>query len=188
MKTKNILIAFALTALAQLVIPLKMVYDSEMTEREGVEYKLRTAPIDPTDPFRGKYITLSYDIDMVPLKDSTWVSNEKVYVSLGTDAKGFAKITKVSRVEPDTGDYIATKVNYYHAYNKSLHIALPFDRYYMEEGKAYEAEMAYRDYSSDDKNAKPAYALVAVRDGDAVLKDVIIDGTPIKEYVVKNRK
>lgn len=188
MKTKNILIAFALTALAQLAIPLKMVYDSEMTERHGVEYKFRTAPIDPTDPFRGKYITLNYDIDMVPVKDSTWVSNEEIYVLLGTDAEGFAKIKNISRVQPEQGDYIATKVDYYYAYNKNLHIELPFDRYYMEEGKAYEAETAYIKYNSTAENAKPAYALVAIMDGDAVLKDVIIDGIPIKEYVVKNRE
>jgi len=188
MKTKNILIAFALTALAQLATPLKMVYDSEMTERQGTEYRFRTAPIDPTDPFRGKYITLSYDIDIIPTKDSSWVSNEKIYVSLGTDTKGFAKITKVSRTEPEQGDYIATTVDYYYAYNNNLHIALPFDRYYMEESKAYEAETAYREYNSTDKNAKPAYAAVAIREGDAVLKDVIIDGIPIKDYVVKNRK
>ncbi|PZR23187.1 MAG: hypothetical protein DI539_03605 [Flavobacterium psychrophilum] len=187
MKTKNILIAFALTALAQLAIPLKMVYDSEMTEREGTEYKFRTAPIDPSDPFRGKYIVLNYDIDVIPTKDSTWVSNEEIYVSLGTDDKGFARINNVSREEPETGDYIATKVDYYYDYNKSLHIVLPFDRYYMEESKAYDAEVAYRKYSSNEK-AKPAYAVVAVKDGDAVLKDVIIDGMPIKDYVVKNRK
>jgi uncharacterized membrane-anchored protein len=188
MKTKNILIAFALTALAQLAIPLKMIYDCEMTERDGTEYKFRTAPIDPTDPFRGKYITLSYDIDAVPTKDSTWVSNEKIYVSLGTDANGFAKVKQVSRQQPEKGDYIVTTVDYYYDYSKELNIALPFDRYYMEEGKAYEAETAYREYNRTAKKAKPAYAVVAIRNGDAVLKDVIIDGIPIKEYVVKNRK
>lgn len=187
MKTKNILIAFALTALAQLAIPLKMVYDSEMTEREGKEYKFRTAPIDPTDPFRGKYITLSYDIDAVPTKDTTWVRNEKIHVSLGTDANGFARIKAVSRTQPETGDYISTKVRHYYPH-QDLHIALPFDRYYMEESKAYDAEVAYRDYNSNDKNAKPAYAVVAIRDGNAVLKDVVIDGIPIKDYVVQNRK
>lgn len=187
MKTKKILIiAFALTAVLQVIVPLKMIYDSEMTERHGVVYKFKTKPIDPTDPFRGKYITLSYDISSIPTKDTTWLRNEKVYVSIAPDADGFAKVGNVTREEPENGDYITTKVDYY--YGKDLNIELPFDRYYMEESKAYEAEVAYMNYTRDTTTFKPAYALVALRNGNAVLKDVIIDGMPIKDYVLKNRK
>lgn len=186
MKTKHLLIAFAITALLQAAAPLKMIYDSEMTEKHGTEYKFRTAPIDPTDPFRGKYITLTYGISNVQTKDTTWLRNEDIYVSFGTDAEGFATVADVSREKPENSkDYVLTKVDYY--YGRDLHIELPFNRYYMEEGKAYEAETAYREYNRDTVITKPAYALVAVKEGSAVLKDVIIDGIPIKDYVVKER-
>lgn len=187
MKTKHLLLsAFAIVAVLQAAAPLKMIYDSEMTERQGTTYKFKTEPIDPTDPFRGKYITLNYDISTIPTKDTTWLRNEKVYVAFGRDTDGFAKVVDVSREEPESGDYVFTKVAYY--YTDDLHIDLPFDRYYMEESKAYDAEVAYRDYNRDTVNLKPAYALVAIKDGNAVLKDVIIGGIPIKDYVVKNRK
>lgn len=186
MKTKQLLmIAFAIIAVLQAAAPLKMIYDSEMTERHGTEYKFRTAPIDPTDPFRGKYITLDYDINTIPTKDTTWLRNEKIYVSIAKDADGFAKVANVSREKPESGDYVFTKVTYY--YTDDLHINLPFDRYYMEENKAHDAEVAYRKYNSNPGKFKPAYAIVALKGGNAVLKDVIIDGMPIKEYVVKNR-
>lgn len=188
MKTKYLIIAFAITALLQISAPLKMIYDSESTERNGVEYKFRTAPIDPSDPFRGKYITLSFDIDItsVQTNDTTWVRNEPVFVSLTKDSLGFAKIGDVSREKPkDNIDYIVTTVGYY--YGQDLHINIPFDRFYMEEGKAYDAEVAYRDFNRDSINTKPTYALVAVKDGNAVLKNVIIDDMPIKDYVLKER-
>jgi hypothetical protein len=57
----------------------------------------------------------------------------------------------------------------------------------MEEGKAQEAEYGYRDYSLEE-NAKPAYATVAVKDGNAVVTNVIIDGLPIREYVLRERE
>jgi hypothetical protein len=58
----------------------------------------------------------------------------------------------------------------------------------MEEGKTYEAETAYREYNRDTIITKPAYALVAIKEGSAVLKDVIIEGISIKDYVIKERR
>lgn len=188
MKTKYLIVAFAITAILQLAAPLKMIYDSESTERHGVEYKFKTAPIDPSDPFRGKYITLSFDLDItsVQTKDTTWLRNEPIFVSLAKDSLGFAKIGNISREKPtDNTDYFSTTVGYY--YGQDLHINIPFDRFYMEEGKAYDAEIVYRNFNRNSINTKPTYALVAVKDGNAVLKNVIIDDMPIKDYVVKER-
>lgn len=188
MKTKNIIIAFAITALLQLFVPMKMIYDCEMTERYGAEYKFRTEPIDPNDPFRGKYITLNFADNTIVSKDENWEYDETVFVYLKKDKDGFARIARVIREEDGSNDhYLKATVSMYNSDN-ILYINFPFDRYYMEEGKAYDAEVAYRDYNRDNVNAKPAYGLVAVKNGNSVLKDVIIDSTPIKEYVVKTKK
>ncbi|MES2486246.1 MAG: GDYXXLXY domain-containing protein, partial [Bacteroidota bacterium] len=65
MKTKYLFIAFALTALLQAFIPLKMVYDNHNVETEGIVFKFKTEPVDPSDPFRGKYITLEFESDSI---------------------------------------------------------------------------------------------------------------------------
>lgn len=187
MKTKYLLPAFIITALLQLAAPLKMVYDSETTERQGTVYKFKTEPIDPTDPFRGKYVTLSFEDSRVTSKLDGWKQEEKVYVYV-KDSAGFAKVCNVSRHSLKTDrDYFMANVDYFNG--STLRLSFPFDRYYMEESKAPDAETAYRTYTNDSgNNDKPAYALVAVKDGNAVLKDVIIDGKPIKEYVEQQRK
>jgi uncharacterized membrane-anchored protein len=184
---KKFLIAgFVLTALAQFAIPLKMVYDSEMTSRHGTEYKFRTSPIDPSDPFRGKYITLDFADALVTIRDTNSIRHEEYYIYIKKDNEGFARVTKLSRQPLDIpNDFFKAKVS---SYNGKANIKFPFDRYYMEEGKAYEAETAYRDYNREDSLKKPAYALVAIKDGNSVLKDVIIDGMPIREFVLKERE
>jgi hypothetical protein len=54
----------------------------------------------------------------------------------------------------------------------------------MEEKKAYDAEIVYNE-SLRDSIDHNTYALVFVKDGKAVLKDVLIDNISIKELVVE---
>lgn len=184
MKTRNILIAFAVTALVQLFIPLKMIYDSHTTETEGAEYHFKAKPIDPNDPFRGKYITLAFDMETFTTADTTWQEGDTAYIILAKDKDGFAIGKMVTREKPNDGDYITAEAR--RLYDQTLFVNLPFERYYMEESKAPAAEAAYSKYAAS-QDYKPAYAVVAVRNGNSVLKDVIIDSMPIKEYVIKNR-
>lgn len=190
MNNKKILLtAFTLVALVQLYVPAKMIWDSEDVLNTGTEFKFKTAPIDPNDPFRGKYITLSYDENTVEVpNEQDWVIGESIYVSLITGKDGFAKILLISKTKPtDNQDFIKAKVMFVteNGSNK-LTIDYPFDTYYMEESKAYDAELTYRRSQRD--TSKITYALINIKNGDAILKDVMIDGTSIKEIVKANRK
>lgn len=185
MKTKYLFIAFIVVAIVQLSVPFKMIYDSEITEKNGTIYRFKTAPIDPIDPFRGKYVALNYELNSFTTKDTTWAAGQEIYLLLDTDKNGFAKIKSISRKNPgNDADYINTTVS--GNYNGKLRFDLPFDVFYMEEGKALEAETGYAEYNRR-RDAKPAYALVAVLNGNAVLKDVIVDDIPIREYVLRER-
>lgn len=189
MNRKKILIAaFILVALVQLFVPAKMIWNRERIIDSGTEFKFKTEPIDPTDPFRGKYITLRYDENTFQVEDeSEWYRDEDVYVSLKTDDEGFVKISAVSKGKPmNDNAFVMAKVRYtsYDSTN-TLTIRYPFDRYYMEESKAYEAEKIHRQSQRDSSHL--TYALVSIRDGKAVLKDVLIDEVSIRE-IVKNRQ
>lgn len=185
---KIILIAFILVALVQLYVPARMIFDQESILLTGTEYKFRTAPIDPTDPFRGKYITLSFNERTVEIENAqNWLVGETIYVLLTTDINGFAKIESVSKDKPAINkDFLTAKVDYVTGNDeKKLVIDYPFDRYYMEESKAYDAEVVYRESQLD--TTQVAYALVRIKDGESALADVLIDGTSIKE-IVRNRQ
>ncbi|KAF0130083.1 MAG: hypothetical protein FD155_1869 [Bacteroidetes bacterium] len=185
----SLLIAFILVALAQIYVPIRMILDKEDVLANGTEYKFKTAPVDPVDPFRGKYITLNYEGNTVEIQnEKDWMFGERIYVSLTSDNEGFAQITSVSKEKPkDNQDYIIAKVDFVtdDGSNK-LTIFYPFNRYYMEESKALKAEQTYI-YAQIDTN-QITYALVRIKDGDAVLKDVLIDGISIREIVKTNQE
>jgi uncharacterized membrane-anchored protein len=153
----------------------------------GTEYKFRTAPIDPNDPFRGKYITLNYVNNNYLVKDDgSWVDGESVFVTILNDKDGFAFIGAVSKVKPSNSqDFLKTKMRLINPddfdHKVKLLIEYPFDRYYMGEFKANDAERAYNKSLQD--TTRITYALVMIKNGDAVLKDVLIDGISIEEIV-----
>lgn len=187
--TKILLSAFFLVALVQLYIPAKMVWDREDVLETGSEYKFKTAPFDPKDPFRGKYIALSFRENTVRIKNpENWTRGETIYVFLTTDKDGFAKIRSVSKVKPTTKeDMIEAKVGFVlQNGSDKLTIDYPFDRFYMEESKAKDAEQTYIWAQSD--TSKITYAVVSIKKGDAVLKDVYIDGISISEIVRANQE
>ena len=185
---KLLIIVFALVALVQIYVPAKMVYDSEVVLDQGTAYKFRTAPIDPTDPFRGKYITLRFDIDEFEIDTSeVWERGEAVYVELTTDSLGYAKIAAISRTKPyEDVDFVQAKVRYASNRYSTLHIEYPFNRFYMEESKAYDAERAYWDAARDRET--DCYALVHVKNGEPLVKDVLINDVPIRELVIANNE
>lgn len=174
-------IVFIVVAVVQIGTPLKMIFDSEDILISGTAYKFKTRPIDPTDPFRGKYITLQFEMNSFKTSDTTYVYGDEIRVYIENDNEGFAKVVQVGRESLDIdGDYIMAKVTNTH--NSRITFELPFNRFYMEETKAYDAEKAYRDANRNSKK-DDVYAVVYVKDGASVLEDVIIAGIPIQEYV-----
>ena len=153
---------------------------------DGTVWRFKTEPVDPNDPFRGKYITLAYS-DRTWKTDSTdhFLRKGPIYVTFENDEEGFAKISGVYLEEPvDEVTYLKTIVQYVNAGNY-IEVKYPFDRYYMEESKATEAETIQRHAENDEESE--TYALVRILEGDAVLEDVLIDGVPIKEAVENAR-
>lgn len=163
-----------------------MILNREEVLKSGKEYKFRTAPIDPNDPFRGKYITLDFKENIAKIDSTTqWARDEDIYVTFKTDYDGYANIHSVSKEKPtDNQDFLRAKVDYI-MYDDSSKIVIqyPFDRYYMAESKAHKAEIIYLESIRD--TTQVTYALVNIKNGDAVLKDVLINGVPIKELINK---
>ena len=171
----------------QLFVPAQMIFSKEGIIENGTAYKFKTRPIDPNDPFRGKYITLQYDINALKTDDTLWQSKDEAYVYLIKDAYGFAQPKKVSREKLDFDeDYVIAEVSWYNKNKQEVSVNLPFNRYYMEESKAYDAEVAYRE-AQRDSLPDNTYALVYIKDGEAVLADVLIDDVSIKDYVQKEQ-
>lgn len=186
MKTVHIFLIFIGLAIVQLFVPCQMIVSKEIVLKEGKKFKFKTRPIDPNDPFRGKYITLRYEESTVITKDTTWTRGDDVYVKL-KDSLGYAKIDEISKQEfADTDDYVKASVNWYYPHDEKLSFNFDFDRYYMDENKAYDAELAHIEVLRDSVPDNDTYAVVYVKEGKAVLADVMINEVSIKDYVEKD--
>ncbi len=189
MKTLHIYIIFIIVVLAQLFIPAKMILDQEDVLETGTVYKFKTQPVDPSDPFRGKYITLNYDIDSAETKDDSWERDDNAYLYLELDSLGFAKVDTISKQKLIAKkDFIQIKINRFDDknWNKNtgykVYFNLPFNRFYMEEAKAKPAEDVYRN-AQRDSLPNNIYGSVYIKDGKAVLQDVIVNDVSIAKYV-----
>ncbi|MEO1626614.1 MAG: GDYXXLXY domain-containing protein, partial [Bacteroidota bacterium] len=89
---------FALVVLFQLAVPAKMIWDQEYVLAEGQSFRFKTRAYDPNDPFRGKYIRLAFEADILEgnyLSTEGWERGDQVCVWLENDADGFAKIQRI---------------------------------------------------------------------------------------------
>lgn len=171
----------------QLFVPAQMIYQQEDALDTGMAYKFKTQPIDPTDPFRGKFIVLNYDMDSFQTEEDDWSDySGNVFVYLKTDIEGFAAVKTVSKTLLDTSDDYVLAESKYNNNNNIVNFDLPFNRFYMNENKAYEAEVSVRKAQID--TTKICYGLVFVKGGTAVLENVFIDETPIQEFVEEYQK
>ena len=187
MYNKKILwIGFVLMLLLQLWAPAAMIFDRESVLKNGRSFKFRSAPVDPNDPFRGKYIVLRFEAATYrPPTPGQWEAGEKVFVQVKEDSAGFARIAALHKKMPEpANDIIEATIDYVgYDSSKEVFIEWPFKRFYMEESKAYPAELAYNKAAAD--TAQKTFALVKVKQGTAVLENVYINEHPISYYIKK---
>ncbi len=186
MKSKKIIFTlFLLLAVVQLLAPAKMIYNQEQIIKTGKAYKFLTQPLDPNDPLRGKYVRLNYQINRFKTSDTIWKKNHHAYVYLN-DSIGFAKIDTVSHKKLNLpNDYVIADKYWFNQNNNTLRFNLPFGRFYMEESKAKPAEDLVRRNNREAIN-NTTCALVYIKEGKFVLKDVLINDESITDIIRKN--
>lgn len=174
---------FLLLVIAQLAAPAGLILEREWILRNGEAFRFRLQPVDPYDPFRGRYVALSFKAADVSPKDVAGriEDGQKLYAALSTDQDGFAIVSGLSATPPVSGPYLTTWAMWWGL--GSLRLRFPFDRYYMEESAAPEAERLYRQATRDGQDHKDAFAIVRILSGKGVVEDVYIENRPIREYV-----
>jgi len=197
-KTLKFSIALGLQILIILVIIIFKV--AQFTG--GTEVLLKLAPIDPRDPLRGDYLNLRYDISSVSgLGGQALKNGDVVYVPLQKSGSfwiagpsGGLQKNKPAQTDSNTVYIKGTIMNggqdsgLFGYYNTgSFTIKYNIESYFVPEGKGNTWELTswsrcYGDTTCLDNANLPEnqpFAKVVVDDnGDAVLKQLYIDGKP----------
>jgi uncharacterized membrane-anchored protein len=169
------LIVFLVVALAQLTVPASLIWKREQTLRHGSVWKFRTAPVDPVDAFRGRYVSLQFEVETQEISvPPNLEPGQKVFVTLRSNAEGFAEVDQVSPTRPSGDDFMEAELS-------GKTVSLPFDKYWVTERDAPAAEAAYRAQSRRDK--RNAFVAVRVFRGDAAMEQLFLDNQPLGDYL-----
>jgi uncharacterized membrane-anchored protein len=157
------------------LILLGMCFSPLYTMLTGEDMVLQTKPLDPSDLFRGDYVTLQYEAEEVPISlvDKAVVSRLQdqggqfdVFV-LMEKKDGVHTPIKVSLEKPDKGIFLKGTINYIDKDNQGQEIAFieyNLDKYFLEDNTGTEWEKA---------SAKgEILAKLKVNNGYAVLTDI----------------
>lgn len=181
----NLFYLFIFVVAIQLSVPATMIYSHETALRRGTAFKFKTAPIDPLDPFRGRYVRLNIESNSAPVADDDAISkNAWVYVTVKTDKDGFARLTETRTHPPEHSSYLRLKIK--HSYSGTAHFELPFDRYYAEENLAPEIEHSYAVARRNSR--EKAYVKIRVYNGTGVIEDLYLEDLPVMAFIAREAK
>ena len=184
---RSALILFVAMIAAQWFVPWKSIHTNERVLREGIPFNFRTAPIDPHDPFRGESVILRYDLEndqILTEHDADLQQAKRAYVIL-KNVDGFAAIDRLETEEPSADvSYIHCHINAWNMTEDStmISIDLPFDRYYLEEGRGRRAEQLMTESMDAESREMDAYVTVRVLEGTGVIEELVIGGKTLQEW------
>lgn len=178
MKPTLSLLLFSVLVCMQLFVSASMILKQETVLTKGLEYKLRSRPVDPYDALRGRYVRITYDATAINVPQTLQKnSSQQVYALLETDDEGFCVVKGISDEKPGGSNYLKVRLGPTH--KGKANVGWPFDRYYMEEFKAPRAETAYRSLETGSE----AYTTVRIYEGTGVITGLYIDGVSIEEKI-----
>ena len=182
MNKKALLLIWGVAVVAQLGVVARMINTQETILREGVAYRFRTAPVDPYDAFRGRYVAIALEPREMTMPEglARFGRGDEVYVLLGTDTNGYAEIRGASVERPPAGDYLRVTTGWSQN-NGQLGVSYPIDRYYLPEDEAPRAEQLYREHSR--RGQQDAHVVLKIRKGEAVAEDLVIGDRSIRAWL-----
>lgn len=179
MRTRWLLVLLGLLCIGQWSVPGALILKHQRTLSNGAAYAFRTAPVDPEDPFRGRYVALDFAAaERAATSTAPLPHDVPLYAAITVDAQGFAQLGEPASTPPAQGDWLPVRVTWQG--EGRVRLQLPFDRFYLDEALAPEAERRYREADQGPASrADATYVMVRVRDGHAVIEMLYLNGRPV---------
>jgi uncharacterized membrane-anchored protein len=125
-------LAFWSLVALQALVPLGLIGWNEAKLALGDEVRLKTAPVDPYDLFRGRYVTLRYEISSVPGAREVQ-PGDTVYVSLRDTGDRWRATGRAQLERPGAGTFIRGRMT-------QAGIVFGIETYYADEAEALALE------------------------------------------------
>jgi len=184
------MILFLVVVGAQMAVPLSFILKHERTLSLGEIHRFRTVPIDPVDPFQGRYVIVNLADREVDLKSENEMINlnleQRGYARVEVDSDGFSHFSTWNSHRPTSGSFLRTKLAKHGRLARPRPegstrwpIEIPFNRFYMAEAIAPLAERLVRSRGQEID----CWVEVKLYAGHAVITDLYVDGIPVREAI-----
>lgn len=137
---------FFLAVAIPLLILLAMTIKPQATVLFGQEIVLETKAFDPTDLFRGDYVSISFAISDIPKSKVTLpfdkINSKNLYVGLKQEGKYYV-VDQVSETKPKQGVYLKGKFQViYNEFNEvdKFSVDYSLDKYFVKQGSGVDLQ------------------------------------------------
>lgn len=182
---------FGAVCIIQISVIAFGIMNYERILKEGEAFYFKVLPLDPYDPFRGRYVTLRFEnVTKAPLAEGeTFKEQSKGYALLEHHEVGDS-IKSIYFKKPLKGDFLEVTVHSIQQGKQTykdekldplntVYFSLPFNRFYMREEIAPKAEKVLRMRSGVVVKAK-----LRVLEGKGVIEDLMVEQTPLSQFVL----
>ncbi|WP_277640561.1 GDYXXLXY domain-containing protein [Wolinella succinogenes] len=163
------LTGLVLVCVVQWLALFSQIWRYEKVVSEGKSYYFEVRPVDPYDPWRGRYVVLGFEQNRAK-EEGEKITESKAYALLEEDEQGRARVKTLRAQKPSGGEaFVGVKVGTLDK-EGNRRFWFPFDRFYMEEGKAKAAER----WLANSKEGEPIVAEVRVLEGKGVIHELFL--------------
>ena len=201
MKPKSLLIAaFALVALAQLLVPTLMISSKADYALKGNEFTFKVRHNRTGYPIRGNNLWLQLEADKFRVLDKKeWENSQVVFVVFDKDSLGYARVKEVTREQPDgTQDWMKVKaflivrdsIDFNRAgarrfpdridYN-FLRLSYPFSNYVIDNTKAKVVEKEF--FKAMNDTLKTISLKVHIRENQYLAGELMVDSVRFEKLM-----
>lgn len=188
-------IALVLGVVISLSIPASIILKNNAILQTGEVAKFKLQPIDPRDPFRGRYVQLSFEENVAPIVGDSvdFDSYPRGFLSFDLDEDGFVVAKALHRGPPEGEHYVAVEFIHKSWVNESdneYRYQFPFDRYYLNEKDAPRAERIARqsirrNIAEEGDAGEESYLVVRILNGEVAIEALYIGGKTVEERLLE---
>lgn len=191
------LVFFLLAFAAALYYPVRKVLAFERPAVPPTEIRFRVKGYDPYDPMRGHYLRLDTVVSFELSREECgrqkklFAGRKTAFAAVGPGKDGMTEVTALLPAAPAGKSFVKVRTFGFNTgcgkQKSYCWVQLPFDRYYLNEKLAGDAEDLLRNATRSSKHS--AVLIVNLyADGRYAVRDLLIDGKPLREHLVPKRK
>lgn len=187
-KPNTLRLVFFLAAFAgALYCPVREILAFERPKTPPVEMRFRAEGCDPYDPMRGHYLAIRIrNTVAMPGPELRKLEKEfrqgRLAAELKPNREGFAEAVALYPLCDAPRDKPIVRVRKVWFSNDKCTVTMPFDKFFINEKLAKDAEKLLQNATRDRKRS--AVLVVNIyADGRYAVKDLLIDGKPLSEHL-----